>query len=59
MKSCEVSMGIHKHYECSISLWNFANDLFKDNIMLHFLTNKPNVMYIGVCDWGEVECYKR
>jgi RIO-like serine/threonine protein kinase len=30
------------------------NDLSKDNIMLHFLTYKPNVVYIGVCNWGEV-----
>jgi hypothetical protein len=29
------------------------NDLSKDNIMLHFLTYKPDVMYIGVYDWGE------
>jgi len=21
--------------------------------MLHFLINKPNYVYIGVCDWGE------
>jgi hypothetical protein len=31
----------------------FHNDLSKDNIMLHFLTYKPNVVYISVCDWGE------
>ncbi len=31
------------------------NDLSKDNIMLHFLTNKRNVVYISVCNWGEVE----
>jgi len=43
MKSCEVGMGIH-------------NPLSKDNIMLHFPPNKLNVMYIGVCNWGEVEC---
>jgi hypothetical protein len=24
--------------------------------MLHFPANKLNVVYIGVCDWGEVEC---
>jgi hypothetical protein len=29
------------------------NKLSKDNIMLHFLINKPNYVYIGVCDWGE------
>jgi hypothetical protein len=23
--------------------------------MLHFPANKLNVVYIGVCDWGEVE----
>ncbi len=34
----------------------FHNDLSKDNIMLHFLVNKPDVLYIGVCDWGEVGC---
>jgi hypothetical protein len=32
------------HYE------NLHNDLFKDNIMLHFLANKPNVVYIGIYD---------
>jgi serine/threonine-protein kinase RIO1 len=26
------------------------NDLSKDNIMLHFSSDKPNVVYIGVCD---------
>jgi hypothetical protein len=26
------------------------NNLFKDNIMLHFPPDKPNVVYIGVCD---------
>jgi hypothetical protein len=25
-----------------------------DNIMLQFSTNKPNVVYIGMCDWKEV-----
>ncbi len=29
------------------------NDLSKDNIMLHFLAFKPNVVYIGMCNWGE------
>jgi tRNA A-37 threonylcarbamoyl transferase component Bud32 len=32
------------------------NDLSKDNIMLHFLTYKPDVMYIGVYDWSEARC---
>jgi hypothetical protein len=31
------------------------NDLLKDNIML-FSPNKPDVVYIVVCNWGEVEC---
>jgi hypothetical protein len=31
------------------------NPLSKDNIMLHFPPNKLDVVYIGVCDWGEVE----
>jgi hypothetical protein len=26
------------------------NEVFKDNIMLHFLLNKPNVVYIVVGD---------
>jgi hypothetical protein len=30
------------------------DDLFKDNIMLHFLSNKQNVVYIDICNWGEV-----
>ncbi len=29
------------------------NDLSKDNIILYFLVDKPNVVYIGKCDWGE------
>jgi hypothetical protein len=32
------------------------NGLSKDNSMLHFLANKPDVVYIGVCDWGEIGC---
>jgi hypothetical protein len=28
-------------------------DLSKDNIMLHFPPNKLDVVYIGVCIWGE------
>jgi hypothetical protein len=32
----------------------FHNNLSKDNIMLHFLLNKLDVVYIGVCNWGEV-----
>ncbi len=32
------------------------NDLSKDNIILHFLTDKLNVVYIGVCNWGEARC---
>ncbi len=27
--------------------------------MLHFLTNKPDVMYISKCDWGGVECLQK
>ncbi len=29
------------------------NNLSKDNIMLHFLVSKLDVVYIGMCDWGE------
>ncbi len=29
------------------------NNLSKDNIMLHFLANNLDVVYIGMCDWGE------
>jgi hypothetical protein len=32
------------------------NDLSKDNITLHFLLNKLDVVYIGICDWDEVGC---
>ncbi len=31
------------------------NDLSKDNIVLHFPPNKLDVVYIGVCNWGEVK----
>ncbi len=42
-------MNVVHHYEI------LHNNLSKDNIMLHFLLNKPNVVCIGICDWGEVE----
>jgi len=32
------------------------NDLSKDNIMLHFLPNKLEVVCIGICNWGETRC---
>jgi hypothetical protein len=32
------------------------NDLSYGNIMLHFSHNKLDVVYIGVCDWGEIKC---
>jgi serine/threonine protein kinase len=32
------------------------NDLSNDNIMLHFLADNLDVVYIGVCDWGEAKC---
>jgi hypothetical protein len=31
------------------------NDLWKD-ILLHCLLNKLNIVYIVVCNWGEVGC---
>ncbi len=34
----------------------FCTRTLKDNIMLHFPFDKPNVVYIGVCNWGEVRC---
>ncbi len=34
------------------------NDLFKDNIMLYFLVDNPDV-YIVVYDWGEIGTCKR
>jgi len=46
-------MGILEHYECNTSFGIFHNDLWKDNIMLHFLPNKLDIVYIGVYDWGE------
>jgi hypothetical protein len=30
------------------------NDLSKDDMMLHFPPNKLDIVYIGMCDWGEV-----
>jgi hypothetical protein len=29
------------------------NELSKDNIMLHFLVDKLDVVYISMCNWGE------
>ncbi len=34
---------------------NLHNDFSNNNIMLHFLINKPDVVYIDMCDWGEIE----
>ncbi len=54
-------------WNCVKLTWAFINilnairhcgilhNLSKDNIMLHFLVNKPNVVYIGMCDWGETK----
>jgi len=42
-----IMNGVH---HCGI----LHNDLSKDNIMLNFLLDKLNVVYIGVCNWGEV-----
>jgi hypothetical protein len=33
---------------------NLHYDLSKDNIMLHFPPKKLDVVYIGVCIWGEI-----
>jgi hypothetical protein len=30
------------------------NNLSKDNIMLYFPTKKLDVVYISMCDWGEI-----
>jgi len=38
----------------AIHHFGILHDLFKDNIMLHFLSNKLNVVYIGICNWDEV-----
>ncbi len=32
------------------------NDLWKHNILLHFLLNKLDIVYIVVCNWVEVGC---
>jgi hypothetical protein len=39
-------------YHCEI----LHNDLSKDNIILHLPIDKPNVVYIDVCNWGETRC---
>jgi hypothetical protein len=41
-------MNVEHHYEI------LHNGLSKDNIMLHFSLDKSNVVYISMCDWGEV-----
>jgi hypothetical protein len=38
-------MGIHKHYECSTSLWNFAQ----------LVQGQHYVVYIGMCNQGEAK----
>jgi hypothetical protein len=38
-------------YHCRI----LHNEFSKDNIMLHFLANKLDVVYICMCDWGEAK----
>jgi hypothetical protein len=31
------------------------NNLSKNNNMLHLSIDKPDVMYIGVCNWGQTK----
>jgi hypothetical protein len=33
--------------------FGILHNLSKDNIMLHFLLNKLDVVYIGIYDWGD------
>jgi hypothetical protein len=40
-------MNVVHHFEI------LHNNLSKDNIMLHFLPNKSEVVCIGICNWGE------
>jgi serine/threonine protein kinase len=28
------------------------NDMSPDNVLLHFLPNSPNKVYIGICNWA-------
>jgi len=37
----------------------FCTMMSKDNIMLHFPLDKVDVVYIGVCDWGEGRCMQK
>ncbi len=46
-------MNVIHHYEI------LHNNLPKDNIMLHFQTNKRDVVYIRMCAWGDVECMQK
>jgi len=41
-------MNVVHHY----GIWH--NNLSKDNIMLHFLLDKLNVVYIAIYDWGKI-----
>ncbi len=34
--------------------FGILHDLSNDNIMLHFLLDKLDVVYIGIYDWGKV-----
>jgi hypothetical protein len=33
---CEIDMGIHKHYECNTSLWNFAQQIVQGQHYVKF-----------------------
>jgi tRNA A-37 threonylcarbamoyl transferase component Bud32 len=62
-----AKMSKEQRKKCVKMAWAFMNimnvvhhngilhdDLLKDNIMLHFLFSNPYVLYIGVCNWGEI-----
>jgi hypothetical protein len=38
-------MGIHKHYECNTSLWNFAQQLVQGQHYVAF-SNRQNKCYV-------------
>jgi hypothetical protein len=46
-------MGIHKHYECNTSLWNFPQQLVRGQHYVAFFGKQTKCHVHSMCNWGE------
>ena len=45
-------MDVPEYYEQCPPLHTMHNDMSPDNVLLHFLPNSPDKVYIGICNWA-------